>query len=246
MGEQDWDPTQVRDAFAQQHLEQEVPRQLAQLRDVRSGRATPLVHQVNFYRRMEQALVAAPLDEGQALACRAGCAYCCHYHVYVYAPEALAIAEHLQAQPAAVRDRARQRLMANAQRIAQLSVEEHLATNVECAFLTPENTCGIYAVRPSACRKHHSYDVQPCITTFNDPAAPDMLPQSAAVIGTAEGLMAASAVAQRQAGFDHRRYELATAVLEALDNKASARRWKDGKVTFPGVRDRDETGGVEF
>lgn len=233
-----------RNALSERQFALEAPLYRAGLRDVRAGRGTALTQQVKFYRRMDEALREEPLPDTVAPACKAGCAYCCHYHVYIFAPEALAIAEYLQSEPVAVRETAIEKLRVNASQIADLSVAEHLQTNVACAFLTPQNTCGIYKVRPWACRKHHSFDVQPCITTFENPTAQDMTPQSVSWLGLADGFLAASVVAQRQEGFDPRRYEMSTAVLEALSNRAAPRRWKDGKRTFATVRDFDEASGA--
>jgi hypothetical protein len=246
MSEQFTDPAQARDIAAQGGVQRETPQYQAGLRSVRAGGSTTLAQQVRFYARMDQAMQAAPPPEGEALACKAGCAYCCHYHVYVYAAEALAIAEHLRTVVTPVREAIVQKLRGNVARTAGMNLDEHLHTNVACAFLSSENACGIYPVRPSACRKHHSFDVQPCIDTFENPQAPDLNPQSALHIGIAEGFQGASAMALTAEGFDHRRYEMSGAVLEALENKAAARRWKDGKVSFPTVRDRDETGGIDY
>lgn len=236
------DATSMRNLMKERQFKQEAPQYHAGLQELRAGRSSILAQQVKFYRRMDQALSAEEL-QGVTPACKPGCAYCCHYHVYVFAPEALAIAEHLLTKSAAMRDVIIEKLSANATQIANLSVNEHLQTNIACAFLSPQNTCGIYEVRPWACRKHHSFDVQPCITTFDDPTSQDMNPQSPSWLGLAEGFIAATVVVQRQEGFDHRRYEMSTAVLEALSNRAAPRRWKDGKRTFATVRDFEESVG---
>jgi hypothetical protein len=41
-----------------------------------------------------------------------------------------------------------------------------------------------------------------------------------------------AANAARDAGFDSDAYELAAALLEALDNPRAERRWRDGKKAF--------------
>lgn len=211
---------------------------------VRAGGATVLSHQVGVYRRLDDALRAIPDSSGARPACEAGCSYCCHYHVYVTAPEALAIAEHMRGLPTAERESTLVRLVANAEQAAALGKDRHVQTNIRCAFLGGDNLCSIYAVRPLACRRHHSYDVTPCRTTFEDPAAQDQCPQSPQRIATADGFRAAGSAVARHVGLDFARYELSGAVLEAATNPAAAKRWRDGKTAFPAVKDRDATGGL--
>jgi hypothetical protein len=136
------------------------------------------------------------------------------------------------------------RLRNNAARAAALGKDAHIQTNVACAFLSEAGSCDIYSLRPSACRRHHSYDVTPCRTTFEDPSRGDQNPVSAERMATADGFQAAAMVASSQQGFDARRYEMSGAVLEALTNKAAVKRWKDGKTSFPSVRDREEAEGA--
>ncbi len=223
----------------EERLFREAQVQPSCLQQVRTGKATPLAYQVQVYRRLDQALSAVPDVPGQTLACKAGCGLCCHYHVYVSASEALALAEHVSAKFAAVERAAIEaKLKANADQATALGLDEHMKTNIACAFLTKENTCGVYDVRPSACRKHHSYDFTPCKTTFDDPSATDNCPQSMERLAVAEGMTLAAVRAQEQAGFDALRYEMSGAVWEALTNRSSAKRWRDGKVSFPTVKDR--------
>lgn len=87
-------------------------------------------------------------------------------------------------------------------------------------------------------------DATICKTTFEDPLATDLSAQSALILAAAEGVMVAASVAMKEAGFDFAKYEMSGAVLEALTNRASTKRWKDGKSSFPTVGDADKTGGI--
>ena len=69
-------------------------------------------------------------------ACRHGCSLCCHYAVMVYPIEAELIAQAIGQPPAAM---------------PQARSDGH---GKRCPFLTEEGRCGIYAVRPMACRRH--------------------------------------------------------------------------------------------
>lgn len=220
-------------------FKEELPNSRKSLDEVRLGRASVTSHQVHFYRRMDEVFSALPaLDE--ELACKQGCSFCCHYHVYVTAPEALAISEHVRSLPAPLQAHLTARLKANAEQAARLGLHNHILTNIACAFLSPEGACSIYALRPSACRRHHSYDVEPCKATFDDPKDPGQNPQSPAILAAGDAMMAATLAAAHQAGIDTARYEMSGAITEALSNKASARRWRDGKTSFPSVADRED------
>tara|TARA_B100001105_G_scaffold12875_3_gene9461 strand:+ start:4252 stop:4983 length:732 start_codon:yes stop_codon:yes gene_type:complete len=240
---QDYDDSLQR--FAIGIFDREGAATMNGLQAVRAGRTTVLEHQVQVYRRLDAALSTAEDPPGHTLACRSGCSYCCHYHVYVTVPEALAIAEHLRTLPVPKRDVFLQRLRSNAARASELGKEAHIQTNVACAFLSTEGACDIYALRPSACRRHHSYDVTPCRTTYEDPSCADQNPMSPARHATTDAFHAAAATVAAQKGFDIARYEMSGAVLEAATNTASAKRWKAGKTAFPSVRDRDESGGLQ-
>lgn len=189
---------------------------------------------VTFFGRMDQALKRA----SPRLACENGCSYCCYYHVYVYPIEALALAEFVKKFNESVQAVIRERLAANLTKISTLTLEQHIATNVRCALLGDDGKCLAYAMRPLACRKHHSVDGISCKVTFDDPASPmknTLIGEREAV---ASGFVAALTMGARSAGADTLQYEMNGALSEALSNPACVRRWKDGKVTFPSVRDK--------
>lgn len=217
--------------------------QTSGFRVIKAGKSTALTHQVSVYRRLDDALLAVGNLPGAIPACQSGCNYCCHYHVYVSAPEALAIAEHLHATPVDKRELYLNRLKANAEQAEKLGMALHIKTNIRCAFLAEDGDCSIYALRPIACRRHHSYDVSPCRTTFEDPDCTDQTLQSPEHLATASGFLTASTAAAKHAGLDHAMYEMSGAVLEAMTNSASGKRWKAGKTSFPSVSDRDDMTG---
>ncbi|MCC5612491.1 YkgJ family cysteine cluster protein, partial [Nostoc sp. CHAB 5834] len=163
-----------------EQLSLEPQAQASALKQVHAGNATALQYQVQVFKRMDAALAQTNGLQGRTLACKPGCGLCCHYHVNIAPSEALALAEHVEttfseAQKAEVR----RRLKENTDLAATLGPEKHVYTNIACAFLTEDQKCGVYEVRPAACRRHHSYDLKPCEVTFEDPTAPDQgLPQS--------------------------------------------------------------------
>lgn len=93
--------------------------------------------------------VAEALDAqrkaGRSPACRAGCAACCRQPIPVTPLESLVIEVWLQIHmPAARRRLLARQLAASARQAPQLR---------DCPFLA-ENVCGIYPLRPLACRRY--------------------------------------------------------------------------------------------
>ena len=74
------------------------------------------------------------------LACRPGCASCCHTRLSVAAVEADAIAAWADGQPAAVR--------------AAIAAGARRAAPERCAALDDDDRCRIYPARPLVCRSH--------------------------------------------------------------------------------------------
>ncbi len=113
--------------------------------------------------------VAALTDAGAAIACAVARDYCCHLRVEVFPHEAVALHDHLRtrvtpADAAVIAERIR----ANAQRIDGLTVEQHRAAGIPCAFLV-EKRCSAHEARPSACATHHSLSRERCEHAFRHP-----------------------------------------------------------------------------
>lgn len=122
--------------------------------------------------RLEQALAEDPTPPTRA--CRRGCGWCCHQPVFVSAPEAVVIANHLRASRtrAALVDLCARLRVLVAQRQALGDRESARASAVRCAFLDDEQACSIHALRPVACRGHLSASAEACAERYADPAAP--------------------------------------------------------------------------
>lgn len=107
---------------------------------------------------------------GQApIACGAGCAWCCHQHVAIAPPEAVAIARHVERrftpeQRAALEERIK--ALDTVTRGA--TVAERARLKQPCAFLV-EGACSIYEARPLRCRRVHSRDAGYCRWTMENP-----------------------------------------------------------------------------
>jgi Fe-S-cluster containining protein len=166
-------------------------------------------------------------------ACKAGCAFCCYYKVEVRAHEVFVVKAYMEknmshAEVAALLTDAK----TNADRIRQLTPEQHLSANIQCAFLK-DNQCQIYSARPYRCRNFHATNAGACEQSFHDP---DNMSITTGLIhelamhadAHTQGFEAAAA----HAGLDQRIYEFTTAIIEAFDDAKSLKRYQHGKKAF--------------
>jgi hypothetical protein len=111
-------------------------------------------------------LAHAPQD---GVACKAGCAHCCHVVVAVTAPEALTIFDHVQRSwSAPAFARLATRIAEFCERTRGMSSSERFSPEYPCVFLESER-CSIYEVRPFACRGMNSLDATECETRLRVP-----------------------------------------------------------------------------
>jgi len=172
-------------------------------------------------------------EHAVALDCCPGCSLCCYLRVDAKAHEVLAIAHfvHTRFTPAE-REQLIGRLRAHSERVAPLSYPEHMATNVVCPLLV-DGRCTVYAMRPFGCRRHQSQRVSACQYSYDHPE--DLAFPSSRHPGLFMAAMQAEQSLQAvypHLGYDSVGYELGTALLEALTNPKSWRRWKTHKKTF--------------
>ncbi len=188
----------------------------------------PVEATLRHNKRYEKRIAAE--DAAQAVACRSGCAHCCHLRVSVRPHEAFTLAEALRNKPAEEFASLRTALEHNAERIRTLSATEHTVAQMRCAFLGTGNTCRVYEHRPSACRRYHSTSVEACKESFDHPhdlrsRIPISNPRVVASL-TLELAYRKVLIEQQR---DTAAYELHTAVLEVLnDAPACSERWASG------------------
>jgi Fe-S-cluster containining protein len=166
-------------------------------------------------------------------ACSAGCAFCCAIPVAVSAPEALYIAAWLHTtlsreDQAALLTRLRTRV----EERWGWTVEARGARKRFCIFLREDERCGIYPIRPLACRGYNSTSRSACEEAFIDRG--DRVPTHVAVRETAAGAIYGLILASKELGLEWGRHELEAAVLRALQTPDAARRWADGERVFAG------------
>ena len=160
------------------------------------------------------------------------CTSCRHRMIGVTAPEALAIADALQAsQGKRELKRIRDLAAANAAASADLNHEHYKQAQLPCPLLASDSTCVVYDARPIRCRGWYS----PASETESSAEASGNCgkcdPRADAVgRGAEEGL----SLALRTAGLDSDVYELNSALVASLDTAHAAERWAHGEAIFAG------------
>ena len=186
-----------------------------------------------MYARLEREQLSVISASTLELACTLGCNYCCHQRVEVRPYEAFVLADHIRARMTASQQLdVKRRLAANSARIAPLAPLQHTQAGIACALLI-DGACSVYAARPAACRKYYSLSVDTCRSAYEKPAEPLVGPledDNLRLAGNAVALGFAKGV--EESGRDANRYELHTALLEALENPKAARRYRGGKKAF--------------
>jgi Fe-S-cluster containining protein len=117
----------------------------------RLGRRTLQVYQ-------ETDPIAQAAAKKMGATCSEGCAHCCYLLTTVTIPEAVAIAEHLltdlswQAQLSTLVKKLYDQL--NELADPNITKASYFDKKIPCIFLR-DNKCGIYKIRPTACRYHY-------------------------------------------------------------------------------------------
>lgn len=180
---------------------------------------------------------ARPGAPTQRLACKKGCAYCCHGKVTITAPEAFALAARVKAGGveaiAAFRERAAP--------VAGKSASERLGAKLPCPLLS-NGACSVYAVRPLACRRVIAFDLTPCLEEFEGQDGEISVPAHYTVHAANALIALAAAMKSSRRTLAH--YELSAAVLAVLDAPDAEARWRRGEDVLTGVTTDDSRDDV--
>jgi Fe-S-cluster containining protein len=162
------------------------------------------------------------------VACKKGCAHCCHVWVSVTAPEAIYTSRRLRRKDSGVVDRIR---------AAHLQTKNfHFGTGTRppmpCPLLS-NDLCTIYDFRPIACRFAASENAAICERSYRlmGEDIPTPLP-NLRLRGT---YAVALACALRRATLPYAAYELNAALTRALEREDLEAAWLRGEDVFAGV-----------
>jgi Fe-S-cluster containining protein len=166
--------------------------------------------------------------------CQSGCSYCCKQAVFASTPEILRIADFLKEtrtpeELAVLRARAE----STAAKVAPLLIEERAVARVPCPLLDEATgRCGVYEVRPVACRAYHSGSVEACKKAFDAGDANPVLPMNPALFHVAHAYSFGMMTACAASSVDPGPYDLAVALPVALAEDLSER-WASGERVLP-------------
>jgi len=175
---------------------------------------------------------ATAQQTGANIACRSGCNFCCHQRVGVLPHEAIALFHYLRtratpAEAAAIE----QRIVDNARRIDAMTVREHYAANLPCAFLR-DGRCSAYDVRPSACATYHSLSKERCEYSFNHPqdigTPKNSRPALLDLQTFCDSLSEATRTGLTAAGLSNAKGELHQLLRTLLEDRGAVDRWCGG------------------
>lgn len=173
---------------------------------------------------------SVPAGARTQLACRSGCAFCCHQPVKVNAAEAFFLATQVRERPdtaAAVREAATQ--------LAGSDPEIPRTAWLRCPLLDQGDGCSVHAVRPLSCHDHVSLDVEDCKTSY--PPAGDWTVREPAIYGDLRNswrLILQAAL--RLNGLSDTNYELNAALGLVLDTDDAEKRWLRGENIFAALK----------
>jgi len=163
------------------------------------------------------------------IACRKGCAFCCHQRVSITAAEALALANDVKHRPD----------LAAAVMAGRAAVEGRKADGprhswLRCLLLGADDTCSVYAARPLSCHGYVSVDVEDCRKALTDPNAAVREPRDYQAMRDLCRVILLAAL--KANGLPHAHYELTAALAMALETPDAERRWLDGEDIFAELR----------
>jgi len=186
------------------------------------------------HKRLDDVYAKELFLSGMTVACCAGCHYCCHIKVDVQPGEIFLIADFIRhrfslTKQADILNKAQE----NWTKIEPMSLDQHLNAGLTCPLLD-EGKCSVYPVRPDSCREAHSLRSEPCKKVFENPESTEDFAEQIAGVKLAISITQIGiSNAFEEAGYDSQPYDLNAALIQALQNPACERRWRDGKTAFP-------------
>ncbi|MGH8663571.1 MAG: YkgJ family cysteine cluster protein [Burkholderiales bacterium] len=194
-----------------------------------------------LYRIAPQSFRASGVED--RLACRRGCAWCCHGYVSASAPQIFAAAGEIRRDAAAF-DAVCARIRATSARVRGLEWRARIALREPCPLLA-DGACGIYEARPLSCRGFASFSAEACKRAYDALTDDVMIPQPYANVRSA--LESALRAALKACTLPAVSYELTGALSKALADSAAEARWLEGETVFdPDSIDRSADAATEF
>ncbi len=170
----------------------------------------------------------------RTIACKAGCAYCCHLYVQVTPLEAIGLVRAIRAQGPEVLASVKARVAGTFAKTEGKDAAYRNLLALPCPLLV-DGQCSVYAARPFVCRGANSADVDACQRGMGSASGvplPTFVHQrmvyAAVGNGAAQGL--------RERNVDPDLLELVAALKIALEHDDPLTAWRSGALDFAPAR----------
>jgi hypothetical protein len=167
------------------------------------------------------------------VACRRGCSHCCIAAVSITAPEIFRIAGWLRHTKGLLAALTPALVIERAKTSCGIPVEEMMQRGLPCPLLI-DGACGIYTARPLSCRQLLSRSEASCRTIYSGGKIAPPFIDGALQRGVLARIVPLGAV--KSVGLSDTSYELSGALLTALADVTTERRWLAGEDVFAGVQ----------
>lgn len=186
------------------------------------------------HKKLDEAFAKELSLSEMTVACCAGCHYCCHVKVDVQPRDIFLVADFIRSRfTPEKQDAVLRKAQENWKRIEPMTLAQHFNAGLPCPLLE-DGKCSVYPVRPSSCREAHSLRAEPCKAFLENPESPEVFAELVGGVKMAtRAEYLGTSKAFESAGYDSQPYDLNAALIQALQNPASERRWRDGKMAFP-------------
>jgi len=175
----------------------------------------------------------------RAIACRAGCAWCCYMPVEVDVPEVALIVDYVRRWPDADYQGLLERVRTAAAQVAGRSNDDRARLLIACPLLDQTNRCSVYAYRPTGCIGFTSLDAAACETAYRTDKDGDknIIPFVPQIVTYARAVNLAANRSLRAAGAPpQERLELYVALRIAMENPDAISAWLRGEPVFAEAR----------
>jgi len=181
---------------------------------------------------LKRALIEQALE--QPLACKAGCAHCCHQpEITVTAIELFRVSDFIMAH---YTDAQNADLIPHLASDAASALAAGQSWTLRACRLLIDGACSVYEARPLVCRSINAYDVSECETARSQNREQPIIrtygPQERAGYLTIQMLQKGISATGREAAMLNLAPALAIALTDTDTGTGAKQRWLDGETVF--------------
>jgi Fe-S-cluster containining protein len=159
------------------------------------------------------------------LACKKGCAHCCHLTVLTDGTTVLRIAEYVRKNfSSAQRTLLDMRLIAYEDKVEKMTQSQRSLARIPCPLLV-DGACSVHEVRPLICRAFNSYDADSCYRQIHGGGSTSEIPSWNVPWLLGLALDAGLKDALVELGYADGDIELGVGLKAALDHPQADERW---------------------